>query len=205
MKPALTKRRAAYTFGPMAPELLRFFWRGFLWSLGGYAGCLGLSLLGLAVDSEPLTSFIRLLGYPLAYGSIFGSILFLGLLLLYGITALLVRLGAPVASTSAQPTEETVCALLGQALTSYQRKHYLAVDCPPLQVSLRHYEQIIRSKLPTNAYTQSTWWTAASSHSQQWLREGWQVVAVDLTGPEPTVTFSPFSTVSAAAVQVNKQ
>jgi hypothetical protein len=184
----------------MAPELLRFFWRGFLWSLGGYAGCLGLSLLGLAVDREPLTSFIRLLGYPVAYGSIFGSIIFLGLLLLYGLTALLVRLGSSAASTPAPPPELIGTRLLGQTLTSYKAKHYAALDCPPLQVSLRQYEQISGSKLPTSAYTQSSWWTAVSAHSQQWLWEGWQVVAVDLTGPEPTVTFRPLAATSTAAV-----
>lgn len=76
------------------------------------------------------------------------------------------------------------------SLTRYQNKHPLTLQHNTLTLGLIDFERALLHKLPEEARSQSSWWTDVSAHSQQWLAQGWQVLDVQLTDPNPRVIFS---------------
>jgi hypothetical protein len=79
---------------------------------------------------------------------------------------------------------------IANSLTRYQAKHPLTPQHNTLTLNLSDFESALLHKLPKEARSQSSWWTDVSAHSQQWLAQGWQVLDVQLTDPNPRVTFS---------------
>lgn len=175
----------------MAPELLRFLVRFFLWSLGAYAGCWACGLLKLSIPSEVVGGLLTLLGLLLWYIAYFGVLLSGCLLVLYGVTNVLVVLsGKLFGAPQKHITDVAVYAELGKLLTRYKEKHYPDTPVKTVALDIESFEQSLNAKLPRAAHEQDSWWTDVSEHSQQWLKEGWQVTAVDLLAKEPKVMFS---------------
>lgn len=173
----------------MAPELLRFFVRCLLASLGIYASSWFFAFGALLFSSEALSSIGILVGYL----SIYCFMIAIGLLALYGVASLLVKLFdkmSGVTRPAMATADASVYARLGQWLTHYKEKHYPEEPTKTLALDLESFEQSINAKLPQAAHEQEAWWTGASDHAQQWLREGWQVTAVELLTEEPKVMFT---------------
>jgi hypothetical protein len=80
-------------------------------------------------------------------------------------------------------------AAIANSLTRYQAKHAPTPEHSNLTLSLADFESALRQNLPKEAYTQSSWWTDVSAHSQQWLTQGWQVLVTKLTDTSPHVVF----------------
>jgi hypothetical protein len=81
-------------------------------------------------------------------------------------------------------------AAIANSLTRYQVKHSPTTEHINLTLSLANFERALLQKLPEEAYTQSSWWTDVSDHSQQWLAQGWQVLDTKFTDTNPHVVFS---------------
>jgi hypothetical protein len=80
-------------------------------------------------------------------------------------------------------------AAIANSLTRYQAKHAPTPEHSNLTLSLADFESALRQNLPKEAYTQSSWWTDVSAHSQQWLTQGCQVLDTKLTDTSPHVVF----------------
>ena len=184
----------------MVPRFLRFFTHCLLWSLGALLACWALALLSTLVTNGLVTFFSSVVGLLLWYVFFFGT--FLSLLLLAGhmLIYLLAELVKHFTRTppGAAALEVPAYALLGQFLTRYHAKHTPTVPHRTLTVNLLDFERVLGFYLPEAAHLYSTWWTAASEHTQQWQRDGWQVTAVELVAQEPSVTFSSILPAPAA-------
>lgn len=174
----------------MAPELLRFFVRCLLWSLSGLPALWAVGLLSYLIPSDIVRFFCSLLGYALFYFFFFGTGLSIGMLVLYGFASVLLKLLDKLPGSSDHHLALDA-SLIGPALARYQAKHPATEPRGPVQFSLAGFEAARHGSLPRAAHEQASWWTETSVHSQQWRAAGWQVSAVDLTGQEPTVTFTP--------------
>lgn len=177
----------------MAPNLLRFFVRCLLWSLGALAAVWALGLLSYLLANEVVTFFASLLTWLLWYVFFFGTFMSLLLLAGYGLVTLLVRLADrfPSQAPDAAAAQVPAHALLGQFLSRYHATHAPTSPAGALTVNLLDFEQALGVYLPEAARLHDAWWTAASEHTQQWHRDGWHVTAVDLGTQQPSVTFSP--------------
>jgi len=99
------------------------------------------------------------------------------------------RPAVPVADPAA--FDRNVGKALSECLTRYWHKHNAITPQATLAVNLADFERVLAYPLPQAAYQQPAWWTEESAHSQQWLAQGWQVLATQLTAPSPHVVFGP--------------
>jgi hypothetical protein len=165
---------------PAAPQKTRPWLPVLVIALGwyGFVGFLKL-LEWLYPDADPREFALWLVYASPTLLVIGGS--FLGLLLFAHSTSK--RPAVPVADPAA--FDRNVGKALSECLTRYWHKHGGAT----LAVNLADFERVLAYPLAQAAYLQPTWWTDESPHAQQWLAQGWRVLATQLTAPHPHVVF----------------
>jgi hypothetical protein len=169
----------------MAIKIPRSLPRLLLWSLILYAYCCHEGWAEWPFDVSISREFALFLFYAGPTLLVIGIVL-VGLFVLFHVAVK----QAPVPARDANALAKAIGTAIANSLTRYQAKHPSTPQRNTLTLTLADFESALLHKLPEEAYQQPSWWTDVSAHSQQWLKQGWQVIDTKLTDTSPHIVFS---------------